>query len=150
MYSFDPSQRHSLNRFLLAQDPVIATVRAELRQARKRSHWMWFIFPQLRGLGRSQVADHFGLAGIPEARAYLAHETLGPRLRDCTEILLSLGAVTPNQIFGSTDSLKLGSCLTLFAAIAEPSSPFHQAQTKFFANKRDPLTQTLLDNFPKS
>ncbi len=131
-----------LQRFRDAQEPVIAQVRRELAAGSKRTHWMWFIFPQLRGLGHSATARHFGLAGLDEARAYLADAVLGPRLVECTELVNQLDGRTAHQIFGSPDDMKLRSCLTLFAAI-EPT-PFAAALRKYYDGAPDPKTLELL------
>src|SRR3954471_15089744 len=101
-----------LDRFLAAQEPVIAQVRSELAAARKLTHWMWFVFPQLRGLGRSETARHYGIAARDEAQAYLAHPVLGARLRECVELLLAVPGRSAHEIFGTPDDLKLRSCLT--------------------------------------
>lgn len=144
MHTLDPALATSLDRFLLAQDPVLETVLNELREGQKKTHWMWFIFPQLQGLGRSSMSDYFGLSDVKEARAFLAHETLGPRLRQCTEILLTTGSKTAQQVFASPDDLKFGSSMTLFAALAEDHSPFHEARTKYFA--ANSVAQTKIQN----
>src|SRR5579859_4766799 len=102
-----------LDRFVTAQASVIAEVRAELKAGRKKSHWMWFIFPQLRGLGHSAMSRHYGIESLAEARAYLAHPLLGPRLRECTMLAIAHAASTAYEIFGSPDDLKFRSCMTL-------------------------------------
>ncbi|MBR9862600.1 MAG: DUF1810 domain-containing protein [Rhodobacteraceae bacterium] len=135
MPPIDPTLNNSLERFLTAQAPVYDTVLSELRAGRKTTHWMWFIFPQLRGLGRSTTADYFGLKDIAEARSYLAHETLGARLRQCSGILLTTGDKTAYQVFGSPDDLKLCSCMTLFSSLAETNSPFDEVLRKYFPNQ---------------
>ena len=133
-----------LQRFVSAQAPVIDAVRDELRQGRKRSHWMWFIFPQLAALGRSATARHFGIASLAEARAYLAHPVLGPRLRECCALLLQIKGRSAHEIFGSPDDLKLRSCLTLFRQ-ADPGEPlFPQCLDRFYAGEPDPHTLALL------
>src|SRR6187431_3229255 len=106
---------HQLERFVEAQTPVFDTVLDELRTGRKRSHWMWFIFPQLRGLGRSPNAQFYGIASLDEARAYLAHPELGPRLDLATRAVLSTKGLSICQIFGSPDDVKFHSSMTLFA-----------------------------------
>lgn len=131
-----------LDRFVTAQDPVIDQVRRELAAGAKRSHWMWFIFPQLRALGRSATAQFYGLDGLNEARAYLAHPVLGPRLLECTQLVDHVQGKTALQILGSPDDLKFRSCLTLFAAIQKP--PFEAALQHFYAGQPDPLTLELL------
>ena len=133
-----------LARFTEAQAPVWDAVCTELAQGRKQTHWIWFVFPQLAGLGRSCMARYYGLSGLEEARAYLAHPVLGDRLRACCGQLLLLPAARAEQIFGSVDALKLRSCLTLFEAAA-PSQPlFAQCLQRYFASTRDPLTEHLL------
>src|SRR5438552_18373980 len=107
--------RFDLQRFLTAQEPVFETVLAELRAGGKRSHWMWFVFPQLAGLGRSSMARFYGISGIEEARAYLAHPLLGSRLDLCTRIVLASQSPSLHAIFGSPDDLKFRSCMTLFS-----------------------------------
>ena len=135
-----------LERFVTAQAPVIATVLAELRAGRKRSHWMWFVFPQLRGLGRSSTATFYGIASLHEARAYLAHSILGPRLELCTRTVLELETGSLNEIFGSPDDVKFHSSMTLFAvAAADPASAFHQTLDRWCHGARDPQTLKLLE-----
>jgi uncharacterized protein (DUF1810 family) len=119
---------------------VVAQVRAELGDGRKRSHWMWFVFPQIRGLGSSPTATHFAIGSGAEAEAYLSHPVLGPRLRDCTRLVLGVAGRSAHDIFGSPDDLKFRSCLTLFAGVAEPGSVFAQALQRYFGGERDPLT----------
>ena len=113
---------YDLARFVEAQAPLFQTVLAELRAGRKRSHWMWFVFPQLRGLGRSPMAHRFGIASLDEARAYLAHEILGPRLIECTETVNDLEGLSLHDIFGSPDDVKFHSCMTLFSLVANERS----------------------------
>jgi len=126
-----------LQRFLDAQDPVYAGVLEELAAGAKRTHWMWFIFPQLKGLGRSAVARHYGIDSIDEARAYWRHPVLGLRLKECTELLLRAPAQSAHEIFGSPDDLKLRSCMTLFAEVAEEEPVFNQVLERFFDGKPD-------------
>jgi len=134
----------NLQRFVEAQDAVYPAVLAELKGGRKASHWMWFIFPQLAGLGRSATAQFFALAGRAEAVAYLAHPTLGKRLIECTLILRDLPGHDAHAVFGSPDDLKFRSSMTLFAAIAPENSPFARALAKYFAGNPDDATLTLL------
>lgn len=133
-----------LERFVSAQAPVWPAVRAELQAGRKTSHWMWFVFPQLAVLGRSGMARHYGLSGLEEARAYLAHPVLGPRLRECCDMLLRHQGLTALEIFGSVDAMKLRSCLTLFMLAASDDGDgdviFREALRKFYDDKPDPLT----------
>lgn len=134
-----------LQRFVTAQDPVFATVLAELRDGRKRSHWMWFIFPQLRELGRSSTARFYGIAAIDEARAYLAHPILGPRLVQATEAVLSVQGRTLHEIFGSPDDLKFRSSMTLFAnAAAEAGNLYRRALDRYCNGRLDEATLRLL------
>jgi uncharacterized protein (DUF1810 family) len=135
----------ALERFIQAQDPIYAQVVSELRRGRKRGHWIWYIFPQLRGLGMSPTSQHFGISGLEEARAYLAHPLLGERLAECVEMILSHQGVSAESILGRLDALKFRSCLTLFAA-AEPSQTvFAEALERFFGGTRDPLSLELLN-----
>ncbi|HYL02856.1 MAG TPA: GNAT family N-acetyltransferase [Steroidobacteraceae bacterium] len=140
---------YDLERFVQAQQPLIERVRAELAAGEKASHWMWFIFPQLRGLGASATARRFGLSGLAEARAYLAHPLLGARLRECAQLVLAVERRTVEEIFGYPDYLKFHSCLTLFAQAAGPhASPedrvFDEALAKYYGGEADPKTLELL------
>lgn len=141
-----PQQRaHDLERFVEAQSSgVHEQAIAELRSGRKRTHWMWFVFPQLRGLGHSAAAVRYGITGIDEARAYLAHPILGARLQDCAAVLDGLPGASALGMFGATDAMKLRSSLTLFAEAAGPGSVFERLLGKFFAGERDDLTLRLL------
>ena len=140
------SNDNDLQRFADAQEPRIADAQAELRAGRKRTHWMWFVFPQLRGLGQSQMAWHFGIASRDEAAAYLAHPVLGPRLRECVELVLAVRGRTAHEIFGSPDDLKLLSCLTLFAEVeqARGQGVFDRAIRQFYGGQPDQATLELL------
>ena len=129
-----------LQRFVQAQEPRLDDVFAELAAGRKRTHWMWFVFPQLRGLGHSQMAWHFGLKSRDEAAAYLAHQVLGPRLRDCVERVLAIDGRGAHAIFGSPDDLKLRSCLTLFREIDGVDGVFGRALAKYFDGEPDAAT----------
>ena len=133
-----------LQRFVEAQDPVYASVRAELTAGRKRSHWMWFVFPQLRGLGHSETARYYGLACRQEATDYWRHPVLGPRLRDCTALVLAARGQSARDIFGTPDDLKLRSCMTLFAAVAPDEPLFAQVLVHFFGGQPDERTLALL------
>jgi uncharacterized protein (DUF1810 family) len=134
-----------LSRFVDAQSAVWSSVLAELRDGRKRSHWMWFVFPQLRGLGRSETARHYGLGGLEEARAYLAHPLLGARLQECASVLEGLDPrLSAHDIFGDPDDLKLRSCLTLFAQVAGPDSVYNRLLRRYYAGVADELTLGLL------
>jgi uncharacterized protein (DUF1810 family) len=133
----DPFQ---LQRFLDAQEPVYATVLAELRAGRKRTHWMWFVFPQLSSLGRSATARHYGISGLDEARAYLAHPVLGPRLRECARIVAGIEDGSAQQVFGYPDDLKLRSCMTLFALSSDDNADFTAVLDRFYGGEQDPAT----------
>jgi uncharacterized protein (DUF1810 family) len=136
----------NLERFVTAQAPVFETVVVELRASRKRSHWMWFVFPQLAGLGRSSTARFYGISSIDEARAYLAHPVLGPRLDLCTRIVLASASPSIQAIFGSPDDLKFRSCMTLFSRAADdPDNPFRQALDRWCGGRSDEQTLALID-----
>lgn len=138
------SDPFDLQRFVDAQDGVIDSVAAELRAGRKRSHWMWFVFPQLRGLGRSEMARRYGIASLDEAQAYLAHPPLGARLRECSELVLKTEGRSVHEIFGAPDDQKFWSSMTLFAK-ADPSvAVFDACLQKHFAGRSDPGTLALL------
>ena len=132
-----------LDRFVRAQAPVIEQAKRELAAGSKRTHWMWFVFPQLRGLGRSGMAQHYGLDGAAEARAYLAHEALGPRLVECTGLVNQVEGKTALQIFGSPDEMKFRSCMTLFATLQR--APFDRALQRYYGGEGDRLTLEMLD-----
>ncbi len=136
-----------LNRFVDAQEPVYGDVIAELRAGRKRSHWMWFIFPQLRGLGGSAMAARFGIASLDEADAYLRHELLGPRLRECSRLVAAVQARSIGQILGSPDDLKLRSSMTLFARATEDNQDFIAVLDKYYGGDQDRLTLDRLTKF---
>lgn len=131
---------HDLQRFVDAQNPVYEQVLAELRNGQKEGHWMWFIFPQLRGLGRSPMATTFGIASRQEAEAYLAHPVLGRRLRECADLVNLVEGRSIDQIFGYPDDLKFRSSMTLFATIALNNQVFKDALQKYFAGQSDRLT----------
>jgi uncharacterized protein (DUF1810 family) len=129
-----------LQRFVAAQDPVIDQVMAELAEGRKRSHWMWFVFPQVAGLGFSATAQRYAIRSADEARAYLAHPVLGARLHAATTRVLGVAERSARQVFGSPDDLKFRSSMTLFAQVA-PDAPLYQmALVRFFDGQPDPLT----------
>jgi uncharacterized protein (DUF1810 family) len=139
------SDPYDLQRFIRAQDGVYETALAELRAGFKQSHWMWFVFPQLRGLGLSPTAQYYGISSFEEALGYLQDPLLGARLRQSVEALLPwVARRTPEQIFGAIDAIKLRSCLTLFDA-AEPGAVFAQALAAYFDGERDPRTLALLN-----
>ena len=133
-----------LQRFVAAQDSVYAQVKAELAAGAKASHWMWFVFPQLTGLGRSATARHYGLASIAEALAYWRHPVLGARLKECCDLVLSVDGLTVRQIFGATDELKFCSCLTLFERAAPTESVFGQLLDRYYRGERDAATLQML------
>jgi uncharacterized protein (DUF1810 family) len=133
-----------LERFVAAQAPHMAEAQAELLAGRKRTHWMWFVFPQLRGLGHSETARHFGLVSRAEAAAYLAHPVLGVRLRTCVELVLEVKDRSAHAIFGTPDDLKLRSCLTLFREVDEPGGVFARALAKYFGGEPDAATLELI------
>lgn len=132
-----------LQRFVDAQAPVYPRVVAELRQGRKQSHWMWFIFPQLAGLGHSPMARRFAISSREEAVAYLGHGVLGPRLAECTALVNAVEGRTIREILGSPDDLKFCSSMTLFGAVAS-DAVFADAITKFYGGRPDPTTLELL------
>jgi uncharacterized protein (DUF1810 family) len=139
------SDPYDLQRFIRAQEGIYETALAELRAGSKQSHWMWFIFPQLRGLGHSATATHYGISSLDEARAYLGHPLLGARLRQCVEALLPWSERrTATQILGSIDALKLRSSLTLFDR-AEPEAVFAAGLAAFFGGESDERTLALLN-----
>lgn len=133
-----------LARFVEAQAPVYENALVELRAGRKRSHWMWFIFPQIHGLGISPTAQYYALSGLEEARAYLAHPLLGPRLRTCTAAVTAHRDSPLSRIFGAPDDLKFRSSMTLFELAAEYPSEFSQALDALCAGERDEITRTVV------
>ncbi len=141
------SDHFDLQRFIDAQTPVWADVLAELAAGAKTSHWMWFVFPQLRALGRSATAQHYGIASPAEARAYLAHPLLDARLRECSDLLLQIEGRSAREIFGAIDTLKLGSSMTLFERAAtdeEQGARFARVLDKYFDGRRDAATLALI------
>lgn len=143
MHADDP---FDLNRFLQAQEGVYAAALAELRAGRKTSHWMWFVFPQLDGLGRSQTARFFAVKSLAEARAYLTHPLLGKRLRECTAAVQGVAGRTASEIFGYPDDLKFCSSMTLFERAQPDCDLFSDALDRFFEGRRDRLTLEMLAN----
>ena len=135
---------HDLQRFIGAQNQVYGRVLAELAAGEKASHWMWFVFPQLRGLGRSTTAQHFGIASKAEAEAYWRHPLLGARLKECSELVLAVEHRSARQIFGSPDDLKFRSSMTLFEQVAPDATVFGRALDKYCDGSRDPGTLELL------
>lgn len=130
----------SLERFVEAQEPAIEDVMAELRAGRKAGHWMWFVFPQIQGLGHSAMARRFALSSLAEAKAYLLHPILGPRLRQCTQLVNAVEGRTIKAIFGYPDDLKFRSSMTLFAHATDGDPVFSDALRKYFGGAEDPLT----------
>jgi uncharacterized protein (DUF1810 family) len=134
---------YDLQRFLDAQTGSYQRALAEIRAGSKRSHWMWYVFPQYAGLGHSSTAARYAIKSLDEARAYLAHPLLGPRLIECTEAALSVEGRTAREIFGSPDDLKLRSCATLFAQISPPGSAFERLLATYYGGEPDRRTLEL-------
>jgi uncharacterized protein (DUF1810 family) len=139
------SDSHGLERFVAAQEGVHASAVGELRAGRKRSHWMWFVFPQVAGLGRSPMAQRYAIGSLAEARAYLAHPVLGDRLRECAGILTKLPGSSAEEVFGSVDALKLRSSMSLFARAAHDEPLFAEVLDQYFGGAEDPATLERLD-----
>ncbi len=137
---------YDLARFVHAQERVYPTVLEELRSGSKWSHWMWFIFPQIEGLGASPTSVYYSIKSAEEARQYLAHPVLGPRLRECSQILLSLQDRSAEEVFGFPDDLKLKSCMTLFESVSEDKAVFAAVLDRYFAGLRDPRTLAVLSD----
>ena len=137
---------HELERFVEAQESVIDDAKRELRSGRKRSHWMWFVFPQMAGLGHSERSQYYGIASRAEAEAYLDHPVLGPRLLECTGIVNALEGRSADEVFGSPDDLKFRSSMTLFDAVADDPTPFRMALEQYYDGERGPKTLELLDD----
>ena len=131
---------HQLQRFLDAQSSIYAQVLRELGEGRKRSHWMWFVFPQIEGLGHSSTARFYAIRSLQEAVAYLGHPVLGPRLLECTQLVTQVAGKDIYAILGSPDDMKFRSCMTLFERAATDKRPFEDALQKYFNGERDPLT----------
>lgn len=134
------TDRYNLARFMDAQEQVFDSVLAELKRGRKHGHWIWFIFPQLKGLGRSSTSDFYGISSLDEAKAYLGDPVLGPRLIRCTALAVAVSCGNAEEIFGDIDSVKFRSCMTLFKAADAGERIFVQALEKYFAGEGDPLT----------
>lgn len=130
----------NLQRFVDAQDAVYESVLGELRAGRKTSHWMWFVFPQIAGLGFSAMSQRYAIAGRDEAVAYDRHPVLGPRLRECTALVNAVEGRSAHQIFGSPDDMKFRSCMTLFSECADDPQPFRDALQKYFGGEGDEAT----------
>ena len=139
---------YNLQRFLDAQDRVYDAVLEELRAGRKSSHWIWFVFPQFAGLGHSGMAQKFAITSLDEAKAYLQHPVLGPRLRACTQLVLDVEERGAEEIFGYPDYLKFRSCMTLFLTAATDNTIFKDALLKYFDGKPDQLTLDILAQQP--
>ena len=139
---------YDLARFVDAQAADHARALAELRSGRKRTHWMWYVFPQLRGLGLSPMAQRYAVTGPAEAEAYLRHPVLGARLRECAEAVLAVEGRSAHDIFGSPDDVKLRSSATLFARVSPAGSVFHRLLDRHFAGAPDPQTLALLGDAP--
>ncbi|MDA0179820.1 DUF1810 domain-containing protein [Solirubrobacter phytolaccae] len=135
----------SLSRFVDAQRGVYDSALAELRAGRKTSHWMWFVFPQIAGLGRSAMAQTYAIESLDEARAYLAHPVLGPRLVECATVLLGLDGGDAEAVFGGIDAIKLRSSMTLFAHAAPDEPVFRAVLDQYFAGAEDPATLERLE-----
>lgn len=133
-----------LERFVDAQEPIYSTAVGELTAGKKRSHWMWFVFPQLRGLGSSPTAVRFAISSADEARAYLAHELLGPRLHECARLAAGIDGRSAEDIFGWPDDMKLRSSMTLFARTADDNADFVAVLDKFYGGEEDRATLALL------
>lgn len=140
----DNTDRFDLGRFIQAQGPVYADVLAELRGGRKRTHWMWFIFPQIDGLGHSPTSRHYAIKSGEEARQYYSHPLLGRRLVECTEAILAISGRSAREIFGSPDDMKLRSSMTLFSTIDNPGSVFTQVLDRYFQGQPDSKTLDIL------
>ncbi len=135
---------YDLDRFVQAQDPVMGQVRRELAAGRKRTHWMWFVFPQLHGLGHSAMSRRYAIGSLEEAQAYLRHPVLGPRLIACTELVNRQEGRSAHAIFASPDDLKFHACMSLFAGVADAVPAFRAALETYFAGAPDPLTAAAL------
>jgi uncharacterized protein (DUF1810 family) len=138
--SSDRADPFDLQRFVDAQDRVYATVLEELRSGRKRSHWIWFVFPQLKTLGRSPTAVRYGITSLAEAGAYLDHEVLGPRLRECARVVAGLQGSSADDIFGWPDNMKVRSSMTLFARATECNADFRAVLDQLYGGVEDALT----------
>ncbi len=136
---------HDLNRFLRAQARDYAIALSELKSGHKRSHWMWYIFPQFEGLGFSLTSRRYAIKSLAEAKAYLEHPVLGPRPIECAEAVLSVEGRSAHQIFGSPDDMKLKSCATLFTLVSSKGSAFDRLLDKYFDGERDPTTIRLVE-----
>ena len=136
----------NLARFLEAQEDVYAEVKGELERASKTGHWIWFIFPQIAGLGESETSQYFAISSIDEARAYNANPVLGPRLIECTELVLAAEGRSAKEIFGDLDTMKFRSCMTLFASVCEDTPIFQRALDIYFDGVPDPRTRAAIND----
>ena len=134
------SDSYNLERFVIAQDSIFKRVLSELQAGTKMGHWMWFIFPQIRGLGRSPTSIEYAISSRDEAQAYLQHPVLGPRLKECTQSVLNVNGRSATDIFGTPDDIKFRSSMTLFAQVSRDDDIFHRALQKYFAGVPDRLT----------
>ena len=141
---------HNLSRFVQAQEDDYEQALAEIRSGRKRSHWMWYIFPQIDGLGFSSTSRRYSIKSVAEAQAYLSHPVLGPRLVECAEAAFRVEGRSAFEIFGSPDEMKLRSCATLFACVAPAGSVFDRLIDKYFQGRRDGKTLHLLGITPEA
>jgi uncharacterized protein (DUF1810 family) len=143
--SANASDPFDLQRFVRAQEGVYETALVELQHGQKRSHWMWFVFPQIEGLGHSETARYFAVTSLEEARQYLRHPVLGRRLAECAQTLLAVSGRSASQIFGYPDDLKLKSSMTLFAQAAGPGSVYEQVLDRYFGSEADDRTLQILE-----
>jgi uncharacterized protein (DUF1810 family) len=146
----DRSDPYGLNRFISAQEGIYDRVLDELRGGLKRTHWMWYIFPQIDGLGHSPTTRHYAIKSVEEARRYLAHPVLGARLVESAEAVLAVQGRSVSDIFSHPDDMKLQSSMTLFALAAEPGSVFERVLDKYFQGKRDARTLQIVGNLKKN
>jgi uncharacterized protein (DUF1810 family) len=146
-YLISPSDPYNLQRFVDAQERYYGHACAELRNGRKESHWMWFIFPQIKGLGGSSFSKTFAISSLREAEEYLQHPLLGPRLRECSQLVNLIEGHSIREIFGFPDDLKFRSCMTLFAHATSQNEVFRDALRKYFEGEFDPLTLGLLPRY---
>lgn len=135
----------NLERFLLAQEKVYPTVVNELKSGMKRSHWMWFIFPQIEGLGRTEMAKRYSIKSLDEAKAYVSHPLLGSRFQECIDLVLAIDGKSANDIFGNPDDLKFRSSMTLFLRAAPHIDLFQRAINKYYDGQHDDITNQVLD-----
>lgn len=145
----DTTDPHDLHRFVQAQEKYYQQALSEVRSGQKRSHWMWYIFPQYDGLGFSSYSKQYSIKSVAEAEAYLAHPILGPRLVECCEAAVGVAGRTATEVFGSPDDMKLRSCVTLFAAVSPAGSVFDNVLVKYFGGMRDDQTLLLMGMRPE-